>query len=250
MIYSSVQSAVVSALAAECIDNTAKQEWQRLIDVAIQGGGSVGQVDRMHADCWVYARLHSQLSPRLWHVLVARYSTHKARKVAAIAALFPVVEVKAPPLFRQKAITAWAIPPLKGKVARTGMELASRAARRDAEFVAGVETTRSRLRADAKNERAARLVAASGIKAAPRRYVGEVIMAKREDYVQRSSDMIVLDAAFYDMNSWDPDASPERTRRYWRQQINKALEGMVSEAFAEAQEILAAEGVLIAANDA
>lgn len=249
MIYSSVQSAVVSALAAECIDNTAKQEWQRLIDVALRGGG-VGQVDRMHADCWVYARLHSQLPPRLWNVLVARYSTHKANKVAAIAALFPVVEIKAPPLFRQKAITAWAIPPLKGKVARSGMELASRSARRDAEFSACVETARSLQQAAAKTERAARLAAAAGGKAPPRRYVGEVIMAKREDYVQRSSDMIVLDAGFYDMNSWDPNASPERTRRYWRQQINKALEVMVTEAFAEAQEVLAAEGVLISANDA
>lgn len=33
---------------------------------------------------------------------------------------------------------------------------------------------------------------------------------------KRSTDMIVLPAEFYDMNTWDLEASPERTRRDWR----------------------------------
>lgn len=116
MIYTGVLAAVVSALAAECIDNTAKQAWQRLIDNSLRSGRrpSVSPADRMEADCWVHARLHSQLPPRLWNVLVARFSTHRARRLNAIAALFPVVSSPASALFRQKAITAWAIPQLRG----------------------------------------------------------------------------------------------------------------------------------------
>ncbi|SEJ31851.1 hypothetical protein SAMN04244572_03529 [Azotobacter beijerinckii] len=62
---------------------------------------------------------------------------------------------------------------------------------------------------------------------------------------KRSTDMIVLPAGFYDMNAWDLDARPERTRRRWRTDICKALEGMVNEALVEAQEVLQAEGVLV-----
>ncbi|MFD1692749.1 hypothetical protein ACFSHR_18020 [Azotobacter chroococcum] len=61
-------------------------------------------------DCLVHARLHRELLPRLWQVLVARYSTHKARKVGAIGCLVPLLNSPAPKLFRYKAVTAWAIP--------------------------------------------------------------------------------------------------------------------------------------------
>lgn len=124
MIYTGVLAAVVSALAAECIDNTAKQAWQRLIDGAMKSGRrpSVSPTDRMEADCWVHARLHSQLPPRLWNVLVARFSTHRARRLNAIAALFPVINSPASALFRQKAITAWAIPQLRGITAGAGRQ--------------------------------------------------------------------------------------------------------------------------------
>ncbi|WMR34726.1 hypothetical protein [Metapseudomonas otitidis] len=124
MIYTGVLAAVVSALAAECIDNTAKQAWQRLIDGAMKSGRrpSVSPTDRMEADCWVHARLHSQLPPRLWNVLVARFSTHRARRLNAIAALFPVVNSPASALFRQKAICSWAIPQLRGVKADAGRQ--------------------------------------------------------------------------------------------------------------------------------
>lgn len=115
MIYTSALSAVVSALAAECIDNTSKQAWQKLIDQETRGVGSgASGSDRMQADCWVFARLHSQLIPRHWFALVARYSTHKARKVEAIGKLAPLVASPAKALFVYKAVTAWSVPPLKG----------------------------------------------------------------------------------------------------------------------------------------
>ncbi|MGQ7957668.1 hypothetical protein ACUTAF_08125 [Pseudomonas sp. SP16.1] len=115
MIYSSVLSAVVSALAAECIDSTAKQAWQKLIDLdtARVGAGSNAH-QRMQVDCWVFARLHRELIPRHWNALVARYSTHNGRKVEAIGRLAPIIASPASRLFVYKAVTAWAIPPLKG----------------------------------------------------------------------------------------------------------------------------------------
>lgn len=179
MIYPSVQSAVVSALAAECIDSTSKQAWQKLIDLdTVRVGSGVSGSDRMQADCWVFARLHSQLIPRHWNALVAKFSTHKGRKVQAISALVPVVASPSSQLFKSKAVAAWAVPKLRG--------------------------------VDGK----------------------------------RSADMIVLPAAFYDMNTWDLDGRPESTRREWRRNIQKVLEEMVSEALKASEQILNAEGVL------
>src|SRR5690606_32622345 len=137
MVYSSVLSAVVSALAAECKDSTSRQAWQKLIDLDAVKAGRGAAPDRDLVDCWVFARLHSELIPRHWHALAARYGTHKGRKVAAISALAPLIASPAPQLFVYKAVTAWAIPQLKG--------------------------------VDGK----------------------------------RSSDMIILPAEFYDMNTWD-----------------------------------------------
>ncbi|HBO5587672.1 TPA: hypothetical protein L4556_004136 [Pseudomonas aeruginosa] len=123
MIYTSIRSAVVSALAAETIDNTAKQAWQKLYQpgyaeseglAGLIRGSNTSGIKRIDADCWVHARLHSQLKPRHWNALVAKYSTHKAKKVEAISALVPVIASHAPQLFVMKAVTAWAIPQLKG----------------------------------------------------------------------------------------------------------------------------------------
>lgn len=184
-MYSSVLSAVVSALAAETIDNTAKQAWQKLYRPGHEDGVPLASlmsrhdvVGRAEADCWVYARLHSLLIPRHWNVLVAKYSTHKGRKIQATCALIPLIASPAPHLFVSKAVAAWAIPPMKGKEGR------------------------------------------------------------------RSSDVAVLPKAFYDMNGWDPEAHPERTRRRWRSGIAAVLDEMVGEALAAAGTILAAEGLL------
>ena len=187
MIYTSNLAAIVSALAAEAIDNTSKQVWQKLyrpgyqdgFDLATLARSSSCHLSRMDVDCWVFARLHSELIPRHWHALAARYGTHKGRKVAAISALAPLIASPAPKLFVYKAVTAWAIPPLKG---------------------------------------------AEG---------------------KRSSDMIVLPAAFYDMNTWDLSANPESTRRRWRRGVYSVLDEMSGEAINAAEQILIAEGVLI-----
>ncbi|MDT4826756.1 hypothetical protein FQZ97_600750 [compost metagenome] len=187
MIYTTALAAIVSALASETIDNTSKQAWQKLYRPGYQDGLDLatlirsgnGGIQRTDADCWVFARLHSQLKPRHWDALVAKYSTHKGRKVESIGRLAPIVASPACRLFVTKAVTAWAIPPIRG--------------------VEG----------------------------------------------KRSSDMIVLPKAFYDMNGWDQEGRPESTRREWRRNIYRVLDEMVSEAVAEAEVILQREGVLL-----
>ena len=115
MIYRNVLSAVVSVLAAECIDNTSKQAWQRLVgDDVRPAGNGMSANDRALLDCWAHARLHAQLSPRHWNVLVAKYSTHKGRKVQATGRLAAMVISPAPKLFLSYAVYAWAVPKLKG----------------------------------------------------------------------------------------------------------------------------------------
>ncbi len=62
---------------------------------------------------------------------------------------------------------------------------------------------------------------------------------------KRSTDLIVLDAWFYDMNNWGDGGRPEQTRRRWRLAIRSVLDEMVKEAEAEAEAILLAEGLLL-----
>jgi hypothetical protein len=57
--------------------------------------------------------------------------------------------------------------------------------------------------------------------------------------------MIVLPAEFYDMNTWDPEASPERTRRDWRAGIGKRLEALEEGAIIHATEIFDVEEIFI-----
>lgn len=184
MIYRNVLSAVVSVLAAECIDNTSKQAWQRLVgDDVRPAGGGMSADDRALLDCWAHARLHAQLSPRHWNVLVAKYSTHKGRKVQAAGKLTAMVVTPAPRLFLSYAVYAWAIPKLKG------------------------------------------------------------VDGKRDDSV------LVLPDRCYDMNAWDTEARPERTRRRWRGDIFRALSDIENEALACAEDILGSEGLLPLSHD-
>ena len=184
MIYRNVLSAVVSVLAAECIDNTSKQSWQRLVGDDVRPAGSgMSANDRALLDCWAHARLHAQLSPRHWNVLVAKYSTHKGRKVQAAGKLTAVVVTPAPRLFLSYAVYAWAIPKLKG------------------------------------------------------------VDGKRDDSV------LVLPDRCYDMNAWDTEARPERTRRRWRGDIFRALSDIENEALACAEDILGSEGLLPLSHD-
>lgn len=227
MIYRGVLNAVVSALAAEAIDNTSKQAWQKLYNSADEEEGGdlailvrsrgADTIDRTQVDCWVSARLHSALEQKHWDALVAKYSTHKGRKVQAISALQTLINTPAPKLFVFKATTAWAIPQLKGaqpKVATSvSVEIPLDAPewRREAVVKAALAAGRAK--------------------------------AKKDE--SRSADMIVLKDSFYDMNTWDNDGTPESTRRRWRQDIGKAADVLVDEALAHAADILEAEGLLI-----
>lgn len=227
MIYPSVLNAVVSALAAEAIDNTSKQAWQKLYNSADEEEGGdlatlvrsrgADSIDRTQVDCWVSARLHSALEQKHWDALVAKYSTHRGRKVQAISALQALINTPAPKLFLFKATTAWAIPQLKGarpKVATSvSVEIPIDAPewRREAVVKAALAAGQAKVKRDSS----------------------------------RSADMIVLKDSFYDMNTWDNDGTPESTRRRWRQDIGKAADDLVNEALAHAADILGGEGLLI-----
>ncbi|MFK9079620.1 hypothetical protein [Pseudomonas neuropathica] len=116
-IYKDVMGTLVRVLAADNIDNSTKQSWQKLIDADLRQGGTGSTLsprDKFDYDCCLYALLHRQLEPAQWDVLVAKYSTHKANKVAAIGRLVARTTSPAPQLFIYKALTAWAIPKLKG----------------------------------------------------------------------------------------------------------------------------------------
>lgn len=227
MIYPGILNAVVSALAAEAIDNTSKQAWQKLYNSADEDEGGdlatlvrsrgASNIDRTQVDCWVSARLHHGLEPKHWDALVAKYSTHKGRKVQAIAALQTVITTPAPKLFLYKAVTAWAIPQLKGArpkvVSSVSVEipLDAPAWRREAMVKAAVAAGQAK--------------------------------AKKDN--SRSADMIVLKDSFYDMNTWESDGTPESTRRRWRQSIHQVADDLVNDALAHAGDILEQEGLLI-----
>ena len=227
MIYPGVLNAVVSALAAEAIDNTSKQAWQKLYNSADEEEGGdlatlvrsrgADTIDRTQVDCWVSARLHSALEPKHWDALVAKYSTHKGRKVQAISALQTLINTPAPKLFLFKATTAWAIPQLKGARPKVATSVSVEIPLDAPEW---------------RREAVVKAALAAG-------------QAKAKKDESRSADMIVLKDSFYDMNTWDNDGTPESTRRRRRQDIGKAADVLVDEALAHAADILEVEGLLI-----
>ena len=182
-MYKDVMGTLVRVLAADNIDNSTKQSWQKLIDAELQSGGQGAGIsvrDKFDYDCCLYALLHRELAPAQWDVLVAKYSTHKANKVGAIGRLISRVTSPAPHLFVYKAVTAWAIPKLRG--VQEG---------------------------------------------------------------KRSTDMIVLPAEFYDLNTWDIEGKPESTRRRWKTGIAKCLERLEEGAVIHTTEIFDREEIFI-----
>ena len=182
-LYKDVMGTLVRVLAADNIDNSTKQSWQKLIDAELRSGGQGAGIsvrDKFDYDCCLYALLHRELAPAQWDVLVAKYSTHKANKVGAIGRLVTRIISPAPQLFTYKAVTAWAIPKLRGVQDR-----------------------------------------------------------------KRSTDMIVLPAEFYDMNTWDLAGKPESTRRRWKTGIAKRLETLEEAAVIEATEIFDLEQIFL-----
>ncbi|MEX5363476.1 hypothetical protein WCE03_16795 [Pseudomonas guariconensis] len=226
MKYQSVLAAVVRALAAETMSGVGGGDFEPKVQASKLKGEISGKDAAMLVDCWVHARLHSKLIPRHWHALTARFSTHKAKKVDAIGKLVPLIATQAPNLFRYKAVTAWAIPPVKGVQAHSGHEVASRAARERAEFDSLHAGVVQRLAGGEMPEDAGQ--------------------ARREQYVKRSTDMIVLPAEFYDINTWDGQGLNRTTYWRWKKAIEKVLDEMVAEALIASGKILQEEGVLMA----
>lgn len=226
MKYQSVLAAVVRALAAETMSGVGGGDFEPKVQSSKLKGEITGKDAAMLVDCWVHARLHSKLIPRHWNALTARFSTHKAKKVDAIGKLVPLIATQAPNLFRYKAVTAWAIPPVKGVQAQSGHEVASREARERAEFDSLHAGVVQRLAGDEMPE--------------------DTGQARREQYVKRSTDMIVLPAEFYDINTWDGQGLNRTTYWRWKKAIEKVLDEMVAEALAASSKILQEEGVLMA----
>lgn len=226
MKYQSVLAAVVRALAAETMSGVGGGDFEPKVQAAKLKGEITGKDAAMLVDCWVHARLHSKLIPRHWNALTARFSTHKAKKVEAIGRLVPLIATQAPNLFRYKAVTAWAIPPVKGVQVRSGHEVASRSARERAEFESLTGAVCKHLSGEAVGE--------------------EEGQARREQYVKRSTDMIVLPAEFYDINTWDNQGLNRTTYWRWKKAIEKVLDEMVVEALAASAKILEDEGILMA----
>ena len=156
------------------------------------------------------------LSQRHWFALTAKFSTHNGRKIEATGRLVAIVTSPAPQLFTRKAVTAWAIPQIKG-------------VRKEPVKAVAVELD--------KDAPAWRVEAA---KAAVER--ANASAAKRRTSQQDGA--IILADSNYDMTTWDSQGLDDRTYRRWRQSIHKALESLVDDALVEAQSILEEAGVL------
>ncbi|MBW1251056.1 hypothetical protein I7860_30800 [Pseudomonas tolaasii] len=126
-IYRSVMSAIVRVLAADNIDNSTKQSWQKLIDSGPRTGGFralLSARDQFDYDCCLHALLHRELSAAHWDILVGRYSTSKGNRVGAISRTIPRIVSPAPALFIYKATTVWFIPKMKGKQGKRSTDVA------------------------------------------------------------------------------------------------------------------------------
>ena len=114
MNYQNVVSAVVRALAAETINSAGGCDFEPKVQAAKQKGEIVGKEAAFLVDCWVFGRLHKNLSEEHWRHLVAKYSTHVDRKHAAIEEITRSHRSPAPERFRHCAILTWAMPKLPG----------------------------------------------------------------------------------------------------------------------------------------
>ncbi|MBD8592342.1 hypothetical protein IFT75_02865 [Pseudomonas sp. CFBP 8758] len=219
--YRNVLSAVVRALAAETINSAGGCSVEPRVQASKLKGEISGKDAAMLADCIVHKLLHAQLSPRHWNALVAKYSTHKGRKIDSIGRLVAVVPTSAPQRFTQQAVLVWAVPQQCKGIQRTAVLAKPEKARvgdREGQW-------------DWRNEAAAKATERANRYA---RQVAEV----------RPGDMIVLAESNYDMTTWDSQGLTERTYQRWNKAIKDALESLVNEALVEAQHMLEAVGVL------
>ena len=222
MIYRNVISAVVRALAAETINSAGGCNVEPRVQTSKLKGEIAGKDAALLADCIVHKLLHAQLSPRQWSALVAKYSTHRGRKIDSIGRLVSAVKSPAPLRFTQQAVLVWAVPQQAKGIQRHTPEFVAPAPRIDEKDAA---------KWNWRNEAA---------QAAARRATAHA----RSLAETRSGEMIVLAASNYDMTGWDSQGLTERTYQRWNKAIKDDLESLVNEALMEAQHMLEAAGVL------
>ncbi len=221
MIYRDVISAVIRALASETINSAGGCDFEPKVQAAKQKGEISGKDAALLADCIVHKLLHAQLSPRHWNSLVAKYSTHRGRKIDSIGRLVAVVKSPAPLRFTQQAVLTWAVPQQCKGIQRKVTQVKVPEPRendREGQW-------------DWRNKAAAESVVRANGHA---RAVAE----------KRSGEMIILAESNYDMATWDSQGLTERTYQRWSKAIRDNLESMVDEALVEAQHMLEAVGVL------
>lgn len=216
MTYRNVVSAVVRALAAETISSAGGCDFEPKVQCAKQKGELSGKEWSLLQDCIVHKLLHQVLSQQHWIALTAKFSTHNGRKIEATGRLVAIVTSPAPQLFTRKAVTAWAIPQIKG-------------ARKEP-----VKAKAGELDKDAPAWRAAAASAA----------VERANASAARLRTSQQDGAIILADSNYDMATWDSQGLDDRTYRRWRHSIYKALESLVDNALVEAQLILEEAGVL------
>jgi len=221
MNYHNVISAVVRALAAETINSSGGCNVEPRVQASKLKGEISGKDAALLADCIVHKLLHAQLSPRHWNALVAKYSTHRGRKIDSIGRLVAVVKTPAPQRFTQQAVLVWAVP----------------------QQVKGIQRAVTQIKAPKHRENKEegqwdwRNAAADADVARANKYARAVA----ED---KPGEMIVLADSNYDMTNWDSQGLTERTYQRWNKAIKDGLESLVNEALVEAQHMLEAVGVL------
>ena len=227
MNYQNVVSAVVRALAAETINCTGGCNVEPRVQTSKLKGEISGKDAALLADSIVHKLLHAQLSPRHWNALVAKYSTHRGRKIDSIGRLVAVVPTPAPKLFTQQAVLVWAVPEQKKGVQRTVVQAKPPEVLECRPDCGCKETCKLEWRNRAAQQSVDRANAHA-------KSVAE----------HRPGEMIVLAASNYDMTNWDDQGLTERTYQRWNKTIKGALESMVDEALVDAQHMLEAVGVL------
>ncbi|WP_460061051.1 hypothetical protein [Pseudomonas sp. S2_A05] len=221
MNYHNVISAVVRALAAETINSSGGCNVEPRVQASKLKGEISGKDAALLADCIVHKLLHAQLSPRHWNALVAKYSTHRGRKIDSIGRLVAVVKSPAPQRFTQQAVLVWAVPQQVKGIQRAVTQIKAPKHRENKEE--GQWDWRNAA-ADADVARA-----------------NKHARAVAED---KPGEMIVLADSNYDMTNWDSQGLTERTYQRWNKAIKDGLESLVNEALVEAQHMLEAVGVL------
>ncbi|WP_085678159.1 MULTISPECIES: hypothetical protein [unclassified Pseudomonas] len=221
MNYQNVVSAVVRALAAETINSAGGCNVEPRVQTSKLKGEISGKDAALLADSIVHKLLHAQLSPRHWNALVAKYSTHRGRKIDSIGRLVAVVPTPAPLRFTQHAVLVWAVPQQSKGIQRNAAQVKapdSRENEREGQW-------------DWRNKAAAAAAERAN------KHARAIVEAK-------PGEMIVLAESNYDMTTWDSQGMTERTYQRWNKAIKGALESMVDEALVEAQHMLEAVGVL------